>query len=203
LAISLDVSKFKPDELKVNIDGRTLTVEGKQEVKEDSSYTSRSFLRQWTVPEDVDVEQIRSTLTEDGHLAIEVPKPKPAITSRNIPIQKAIDRTPLKDQFQLQMVDDDKKFAVSLDVSQFRPEELNVHLEGRELTIEGKQECKTENSAMHRSFTRKWLLPENVDLEAIRTQLDDKGHLSVEAPKSIEGHKQKRTIPIMAAPQKK
>ncbi|KAK6040425.1 hypothetical protein COOONC_22070, partial [Cooperia oncophora] len=51
-----------------------------------------------------------------------------------------------------------------------------------------------------RSFTRKWLLPENVDLEAIRTQLDDKGHLSVEAPKSIEGQTQKRSIPIMAAP---
>ncbi|KAE9420033.1 hypothetical protein Angca_005670, partial [Angiostrongylus cantonensis] len=32
-----------------------------------------------------------------------------------------------------QMVNDDKKFAISLDVSQFRPEELNVHLEGREL----------------------------------------------------------------------
>ncbi|XGW23727.1 hypothetical protein V3C99_005722 [Haemonchus contortus] len=93
LAISLDVSKFKPDELKVNIDGRTLTVEGKQEVKEGSSYTARSFLRQWTVPEDVDIEQIRSALTEDGHLAIEMPKPKPAITSRSIPIQKAIDRS--------------------------------------------------------------------------------------------------------------
>nr|CDJ87952.1 Heat shock protein Hsp20 domain containing protein [Haemonchus contortus] len=98
-----------------------------------------------------------------------------------------------------QMVDDDKKFAVSLDVSQFRPEELNVHLEGRELTIEGEQEHKTENSAIHRSFTRKYLLPENVDLEAIRTQLDDKGHLSVEAPKNTEGHEKKRSIPIMPA----
>ncbi|KAK5968321.1 hypothetical protein GCK32_016961 [Trichostrongylus colubriformis] len=29
-----------------------------------------------------------------------------------------------------QVVDDDKKFAVTLDVSQFHPEELNVHLEG-------------------------------------------------------------------------
>ncbi|VDO65428.1 unnamed protein product [Haemonchus placei] len=67
LAISLDVSKFKPDELKVNIDGRTLTVEGKQEVKEGSSYTSRSFLRQWTVPEGVDVEQM-SRLLQIRHL---------------------------------------------------------------------------------------------------------------------------------------
>ncbi|XGW23718.1 hypothetical protein V3C99_005716, partial [Haemonchus contortus] len=98
-----------------------------------------------------------------------------------------------------QMVDDDKKFAVSLDVSQFRPEELNVHLEGRELTIEGKQEHKTENSAIHRSFTRKYQLPENIDLEAIRTQLDDKGHLSVEAPKNTEGHAKQRSIPIMPA----
>nr|CDJ80484.1 Heat shock protein Hsp20 domain containing protein [Haemonchus contortus] len=96
LAISLDVSKFKPNELKVNIDGRVLTVEGKHEVKEGSSYTARSFLRQWTVPEGVDVEQIRSTLTDDGHLAIEVPKAKPAITARSIPIQKANDQPAVK-----------------------------------------------------------------------------------------------------------
>uniref|UniRef100_A0A7I4XTD4 SHSP domain-containing protein n=1 Tax=Haemonchus contortus TaxID=6289 RepID=A0A7I4XTD4_HAECO len=96
LAITLDVSKFKPDELKVNIDGRVLSVEGKQEVKEGSSYTARSFLRQWTVPQGVDVEQIRSTLTDDGHLAIEVPKAKPAITARSIPIQKANDQPAVK-----------------------------------------------------------------------------------------------------------
>ncbi|KAK6009939.1 Hsp20/alpha crystallin family protein [Ostertagia ostertagi] len=76
-------------------------------------------------------------------------------------------------------------------------------MEGRELTIEGKQEHKTEKGAIQRSFTRKWLLPENVDLEAIRTQLDSKGHLSVEAPKKAEGHENKRTIPIMAAPHEK
>ncbi|KAJ1356643.1 Heat shock protein beta-1 [Parelaphostrongylus tenuis] len=49
-----------------------------------------------------------------------------------------------------QVVNDDKKFAVALDVSHFRPEELNVHLEGRELTIEGKQEYKMEHSFMNR-----------------------------------------------------
>ncbi|KAK6042342.1 Hsp20/alpha crystallin family protein [Cooperia oncophora] len=90
--VALNVSKFKPDELKVNIDGRTLTVEGKQEVKEGSNYTARSFLRQWVLPEGVDVEQIRSSLTDEGQLAIELPKPKPAINSRSIPILKAADQ---------------------------------------------------------------------------------------------------------------
>ncbi|KAK5982386.1 hypothetical protein GCK32_006754 [Trichostrongylus colubriformis] len=60
-----------------------------------------------------------------------------------------------------QVVDDDKKFAVSLDVSQFKPEELKVNLDGRMLTVEGKQECKGENSFMSRAFVRSWTLPED------------------------------------------
>ncbi|PIO56558.1 hypothetical protein TELCIR_22042 [Teladorsagia circumcincta] len=51
-----------------------------------------------------------------------------------------------------------------------------------------------------KSFTRKWLLPENVDLEAVRTQVDNKGHLSVEAPKHMKDHPKRRIIPITAAP---
>ncbi|KAK6746333.1 hypothetical protein RB195_012441 [Necator americanus] len=75
-----------------------------------------------------------------------------------------------------QVVNDDKKFAVSVDVSQFHPGELNVHLEGHDLVIEGKQEHKSENGYMQRAFIRKWTLPEGVDLEGVRTQLNDKDH---------------------------
>ncbi|KAK6012925.1 Hsp20/alpha crystallin family protein [Ostertagia ostertagi] len=92
LSFSVDVSEFKPDELTVNIDGRTLTVEGKQEITKASDYMRRSLLQRWTLPEDVDVEQIRSTLSENGQLAIEVPKPKPSVTARTIPIRKAAHR---------------------------------------------------------------------------------------------------------------
>lgn len=41
LAISLDVSKFNPEELNVNVEGRTLTVEGKQEIEEENGYSIR------------------------------------------------------------------------------------------------------------------------------------------------------------------
>ncbi|XGW14079.1 hypothetical protein V3C99_000406 [Haemonchus contortus] len=99
-----------------------------------------------------------------------------------------------------QVVDDDKKFVVALDVSQFHPEELKVNLDGRELIIEGKQERKTDNSFLQRSFVRKWTLPESVNLDAVRTQLNDSGHLSIEAPKVIEASSQRRAIPIERAP---
>ncbi|KAJ1374246.1 hypothetical protein KIN20_036893 [Parelaphostrongylus tenuis] len=103
-----------------------------------------------------------------------------------------------------QVVDDDKKFAVSIDVSQFKPEELKVNLDGRVVTVEGKQERKDDKSFMSRfvvflyvlqfenfdeidgfrSFVRSWTLPNDVNTDAIQTELDDKGTLTIEAPKS-------------------
>ncbi|ETN82954.1 hypothetical protein RB195_012439 [Necator americanus] len=89
LAISLNVANFKPEELKVDLDGRILKIEGKQEVKEENGYSLRTFVRQWALPDNVDVEQIKPSMTEDGHLRIEAPKlAKPSITSRSIPIEK-------------------------------------------------------------------------------------------------------------------
>lgn len=52
--------------------------------------------------------------------------------------------------FILEVVNDDKKFAVSLDVSQFKPEELKVHIDGRDLTIEGRQEQRTDHGYIER-----------------------------------------------------
>ncbi|RCN39223.1 Hsp20/alpha crystallin family protein [Ancylostoma caninum] len=91
LTLSLDVSNFKPEDVNVSLDGRTLTIEGKQEIKEDDSYCMRSFTRQWELPEDVDMEQIRSTLSEDGRLAVEASKmANLALSGRNIPIQRSL-----------------------------------------------------------------------------------------------------------------
>ncbi|PIO69830.1 Hsp20/alpha crystallin family protein [Teladorsagia circumcincta] len=93
LSFLLDVSEFKPDELKVSIDGWTLTVEGKQEITEDSNYTSRQVISSSKdSSRNVDVDQIRSTLTENGQLAIEMPKPKSAVTAKTIPIRKTVNR---------------------------------------------------------------------------------------------------------------
>ncbi|CAJ0592485.1 unnamed protein product [Cylicocyclus nassatus] len=101
-----------------------------------------------------------------------------------------------------EVVNDDKKFAVSLDVSHFKPEELQVHIDGRNLTIEGKQEIKNDHEHMERSFVRSWTLPDEVDLDAVHTQLTEVGHLCIEAPKTGL-HTNRRELPIMAPPKKK
>ncbi|KHJ93948.1 Hsp20/alpha crystallin family protein [Oesophagostomum dentatum] len=93
LLFTLDVSQFKPEELKVNLEGRTLIVEGQQETKDEQSYSMTSFSRHWLLPKNVDIEQIRPSLTSKGNLVIEAPEiVKSAITTREIPITKTEDK---------------------------------------------------------------------------------------------------------------
>ncbi|KAK6040700.1 hypothetical protein COOONC_21795 [Cooperia oncophora] len=52
MTVALNVSKFKPDELKVNIDGRILTVEGKQKsfLRANGSAQQLSTLSRYSMP---------------------------------------------------------------------------------------------------------------------------------------------------------
>ncbi|KAJ1349297.1 hypothetical protein KIN20_004789 [Parelaphostrongylus tenuis] len=96
-----------------------------------------------------------------------------------------------------EIIDNESKFAVSLDVSQFKPENLKVNIDGHRLTIEGKEELKEDNGYSMRSFTRQFVLPGDVNLDAIRSSLSDKGQLSVEAPKLARSSESAgKSIPI-------
>ncbi|KHJ93947.1 Hsp20/alpha crystallin family protein [Oesophagostomum dentatum] len=89
LSISLDVSRFNPEELKVTLNGRILIIEGKQETNDERGYSMRSFTRHLMLPESADIEKIRSSLTSDGKLKIEVPEAVESnITTRTIPISR-------------------------------------------------------------------------------------------------------------------
>lgn len=39
--VQMDVSSFKPEDLKVKLEGRLLTIEGKQEQKDEHGFSSR------------------------------------------------------------------------------------------------------------------------------------------------------------------
>ncbi|CAD6193856.1 unnamed protein product [Caenorhabditis auriculariae] len=83
-----------------------------------------------------------------------------------------------------EVINDDKQFAVKLDVSHFRPEELNVQLNGRQLTIEGKHEFRGDHGMSQRSFLRSFLVPDDVDINAVHSELSNDGRLAIEAPKT-------------------
>ena len=74
--VSLDTHNFRPDEIKVDVVGRVLNVEGKHEEKSEDGckYVSRQFIREYTLPEECPPEEVVSNLSADGVLLITAPK---------------------------------------------------------------------------------------------------------------------------------
>jgi HSP20 family molecular chaperone IbpA len=99
------------------------------------------------------------------------------------------------------VVDDADKFAVSVDVSHFKPDELQVKTDDNQLVIEGHhKETKDNHGYIERSFVRKYHLPANVRPESVFSQLSSDGKLTVQAPKQSIAGSTRRTIPIQQVP---
>lgn len=90
-----------------------------------------------------------------------------------------------------------KIFQMSLDVQQFKPEELSVNVKGDSVVVTGKhEETKDQHGFISRQFTRRYQLPETVDSNTLQASLSSDGVLQLTAPlKSI--HSQEVNIPII------
>lgn len=72
--MSFDVSKFKPEEITIRSENGALVVEGKQEVKSDDGYSTRHFVRSYSLPRNIDRDSFKSRLSKEGILSIEAKK---------------------------------------------------------------------------------------------------------------------------------
>nr|QEL52520.1 small heat shock protein 21 [Agasicles hygrophila]QNJ44846.1 sHSP21.5 [Agasicles hygrophila] len=91
------------------------------------------------------------------------------------------------------------EFLASLDVQQFKPEELSVKLTGENsITIEGKHEEKEdEHGHIYRHFVRTYIIPKQYDVSRVGSKLSSDGVLSITAPRIIEEDQVHfKTIPI-------
>ncbi|CAL1297284.1 unnamed protein product [Larinioides sclopetarius] len=75
-------------------------------------------------------------------------------------------------------------FKVMLNVSHFKPNEIDVKTVDNSIVIHGKHEEKTdEHGFISREFTRRYQLPEGTDPETVKSSLSPNGVLTIEAPK--------------------
>nr|CAA48631.1 AV25 protein [Acanthocheilonema viteae] len=102
-----------------------------------------------------------------------------------------------------EVVNEKDKFEIQVDVSHFHPRELSVSVRDRELIIEGHHKERTDqsgNGSIERHFVRKFVMPEEVQLDTIESHLSDKGVLTIGASKATIGSPAARNIPIRASP---
>ncbi|XP_066594685.1 protein lethal(2)essential for life-like [Prorops nasuta] len=86
------------------------------------------------------------------------------------------------------------KFQVVLDVQQFAPEEINVKVVDRFVIVEGKHEEKQdEHGWISRQFSRKYMIPEQCDIDQVASKLSSDGVLSITVPRkpkdAVEGER--------------
>jgi HSP20 family molecular chaperone IbpA len=71
---------------------------------------------------------------------------------------------------------------ITICLGEFRPEELNVKVDGRMLMVKGDRQVKVGNATESKQFNRELTLPEFVDVKTLQSYLSDDGQLTLEAP---------------------
>merc|ERR1712154_665265 len=86
-----------------------------------------------------------------------------------------------KDSEVIRVKEDESKLEVSLDTSQYRPDELKVSVSEGVLVVEGKHEEKAEDGSkmVSRMFSRKYSLPPTAQADQVASNLSSDGVLVV------------------------
>ena len=145
---------YRPEELSIKTEGDVLIVLAKHETKTEGggSFVSKQFEQRFTLPAGVKPESISSSLARDGTLVVTAPREntRPAVESRTV---KALNSSSSgngggnvygqsREEEGLphpKVKYDDDRFQISLDCQQYRPEELDVRVEGSSIIITAKQ----------------------------------------------------------------
>merc|ERR1712107_796125 len=94
-----------------------------------------------------------------------------------------------KDNEVIRVKEDETKMEVSLDTSQYRPDELKVMVNDGVLTVEGNHEEKAEDGSkmVSRMFSRKYTLPPAAKSEEVVSNLSSDGVLVITTKEEL-GH---------------
>lgn len=83
--VRAELPGFSPEEIEVNVAGNTLTIQGERKVEEKDQASRRRFSQTLTLPEGVDPEKVKATLTH-GLLEIRMPA-SPRLVGKKIPVE--------------------------------------------------------------------------------------------------------------------
>jgi len=94
------------------------------------------------------------------------------------------------------------KFQVMVDVSHFTPEEITVKTVDNTIVVSAKHEDRADDYGfVSRQFSRKYLIPQDIDPLSITSTLSPEGILTIQAPKKQPELKEgERVVPITPGP---
>lgn len=174
LISTVDVKNYRPEDISLRVENQKVYVDGKHYAESNHGTESFEFHRVFHLPSDVEPSSVTSRMTYDGMLHIEAFK-----TTKSKP--QKLDVALLGCSPGDVSTTDDKKFAVSLDVRDYSPQDVQVKVKGNELSVHALKETKEGGMSRVSEFQRHFLLPKDVDLDTVTSRLDKDGKLHIEA----------------------
>lgn len=187
--VEFNVQDYKPEELSIKTEGDILIVLAKHETKTENgqSFVSKQFEQRFSLPSGVQPEKITSSLSKDGYLTVTAPresafkkienKNSGQVYSQSKETKEAEGLPHPKVKY------DDDKFQISLDAHDYKPEELDVKVEGNTIIITAKQEIAEAGGTRTRVFEQKFSLPSGVKGDKVSSSLNKEGVLVITAPR--------------------
>ena len=208
--VEFDVQDYRPEELSIKTEGDVLVVLAKHETKTETggSFVSKQFEQRFTLPSGVKPDAISSSLSKDGVLTVSAPRDLPRSTEvvsgykrpsllgsanngggnevSELASGNVYSQSPSNQEEGLphpRVKYDDDKFQIALDCAHYRPEELDVKVEGNSIIITAKQEVKEAGGTRTRVFEQKFTLPSGVRAEKVTSTIGRDGTLTITAPR--------------------
>ena len=139
------------------MDNEKVILHGVHQLEREDGFEKSEFKRVFKLPQGIDPKSVKSRPSQDGQALV-------------------IEGTKLEEKEA-----DDGKFRAKLDFSGFKPEEIKIQLRGNELNITGKHLMERDEFYLSRDYSRRILLPDDVDLGSVTSRLSKEGLLTIEA----------------------
>ncbi|CAF4861697.1 unnamed protein product [Pieris macdunnoughi] len=98
-----------------------------------------------------------------------------------------------------QIISDSEQYLVRLSVRTYKPDELKIKVKNRYMIVEGKHKLKNEDDKRYiaNHFMQRFILPPGTRQEELKAVLNEKGILSISAPKhELPPPPPEREVPI-------
>ena len=155
---SVPLSHYKPEEISLEVDNEKIILHGLHKFEREDGFEKSEFKRVFKLPQGIDPKTVKSRPSQDGRALL--------IEGTNLPKEDLAN---------------EGKFRAKLDFSGFKPEEIKIQLRGNELNITGKHLSERDDFYLSRDYSRRILLPDDVDLSSVTSRLSKEGLLTIEA----------------------
>lgn len=161
---------------------RTVTVEKKGMFDDDPFF--KDSLEEWdkAMKTVVDKWPADSSTSKSTTTTTTTTSSRP-VETRNVYRQIRSSNVTSDDSQAVSCTEENDKYKMMIDVKDYKPGDITVKTVDDTVVVEGKIEQKEGNSIKTQIFTRRFMLPPTVNLNAVTSALSRDGVLTISAPK--------------------